>query len=102
MTTRTRQRKGGLTQDVHPDWLNIIRRLQSVARHGNRGLAILTIKVLVNQDGRPCRLWGDPTVIKLEPCDGAQGEIERILNGYSKEERQMILAALIDSLGRER
>lgn len=99
--TRTRVQQP-ITPDIHPAWLNIIRRLQSVARSDNRGLAILTIKVLVDADGKPCRLWGDPLVVKLEPCDSAESEIERILNGYSKEERRMILAALIESLGRER
>lgn len=94
--------KTSLTSDIGSEWLNIIRRLQSVGRTGNRGLAILTIKVLVNARGKPCKLWGDPMVVKLEPCTSVQSEIEEILGKYSQDERQMILSALIDSLGRER
>ena len=106
--TQSRGRAAGATrqpravQDIHPEWLNVVRRLQSVARHGNRGLAVLTIKVLVNADGRPCRLWGDPVVTKWEPCNGAQQELDRIIANCTPEEQQIVLAALIDVLGRER
>ena len=101
MNTR-RTAKTSPTSDISPEWFNVIRRLQSVGRTGNRGLAILTIKVLVDARGKPCKLWGDPMVVKLEPCTSVQNEIEEILGKYSQEERQMILSALIDSLGREK
>lgn len=54
-----------LTDDVKPQWLNVIRRLQS-ACHGNRGLAVLSIRVLVGADGEPI-CWTEPTRVKLEP-----------------------------------
>jgi len=54
-----------LTDDVKPQWLNVIRRLQS-ACHGNQGLAVLSIRVLVDASGEPV-LWTQPTRIKLEP-----------------------------------
>lgn len=96
------KRQPALTSDIHPEWLNIIRRLQSVARQDNRGLAVLTIKVLVERGGRPCRLWGDPVVTKWEPCQSARDEMERLLENYSKEEKQLLLSSLIDALGREK
>lgn len=102
MTRQTATKNTTLTSDIHPDWLNIIRRLQSVGKTGNRGLAVLTIKVLVDAAGHPCRLWGDPVVTKWEPCESAKDEIERILAKYTKEERQLLLSSLIESLGRER
>jgi hypothetical protein len=40
-----------LPQDVKRGWLLVARRCQSVAR--TDGLAIITIKVLVDQDGNP-------------------------------------------------
>ena len=54
-----------LTDDVKPQWLNVIRRLQA-ACHGNQGLAVLSIRVLVDAEGEPL-LWTEPTRVKLEP-----------------------------------
>lgn len=55
-----------LARDIMPGWLNVVRRLQSVARSGQSGYAILSMKVLVNADGRPV-FWFDPAVTKFEP-----------------------------------
>jgi len=59
-----------LTSDVKPQWLNVIRRLQS-ACHGNQGLAVLSIRVLVDASGEPVLwtqpTWTQPTRINLEP-----------------------------------
>ncbi len=58
--------------DVKPQWFNVIRRLQSVARNpdqtldADQGLAILDIKVLVNGDGTPIH-WTEPTRTLIEP-----------------------------------
>ena len=54
-----------LTDDIKPQWLNVIRRLQS-ACHGNQGLAVLSIRVLVDAQGEPV-LWTEPQRVKLEP-----------------------------------
>ena len=54
-----------LTSDVKPQWLNVIRRLQS-ACYGNQGYAVLSIRVLVNGTGEPV-LWTEPLRTKLEP-----------------------------------
>lgn len=54
-----------LTDDIKPQWLNVIRRLQSVC-HGNQGLAVLSIRVLVNGAGEPV-CWTEPARVKLEP-----------------------------------
>ena len=54
-----------LTDDIKPQWLNVIRRLQS-ACYGNQGLAVLSIRVLVGADGEPI-LWTEPLRVKLEP-----------------------------------
>jgi len=54
-----------ITDDIKPQWLNVIRRLQS-ACYGNQGLAVLSIRVLVNAGGEPI-CWTEPSKIKLEP-----------------------------------
>ena len=51
--------------DIKPQWLNVIRRIQSVARK-NEGVGIMQIKVMVNQDGLPL-FWIEPEMILLEP-----------------------------------
>jgi len=54
-----------VTEDVKPQWLNVVRRLQS-ACHGNQGYAVLSIQVLVNGTGDPV-CWTEPKRVKLEP-----------------------------------
>ena len=54
-----------ITDDVKPEWLNVVRRLQS-ACHGNRGYAVLSIQILVDKDGTPLR-WTEPGQKKIEP-----------------------------------
>ncbi len=55
-------------EDIKPVWLNVIRRLQSVAR--TDGFAVLSIRILVNAAGDPV-YWTEPKRTKLEPkkCD---------------------------------
>lgn len=50
--------------DIKHSWYNVIRRLQSVSKTG--GLAIVSIIVLVDQDGEP-KLWLEPQCRKIEP-----------------------------------
>ena len=52
--------------DLRPPWLNVARRLQSLARsraNATDGFAVLTINILVNADGNPaCIEYGDPLI----------------------------------------
>ena len=54
-----------ITQDIKGDWLNVIRRLQSVAGQ-QKGYAIVSIQVVVDETGCPV-FWCEPEMIKLEP-----------------------------------
>ncbi len=54
-----------LPLDVKPEWLNPIRRLQSVAQKSN-GMAIVSMRFLVNEVGVPVQ-WTDPKITMLEP-----------------------------------
>ena len=54
-----------LTSDVKPQWLNVIRRLQS-ACHGNQGYAVLSISILINSNGEPVS-YLEPLLRKIEP-----------------------------------
>lgn len=47
------------------DWLKVIRRLQSCARK-QEGYAVVSLRVLVNQDGIPVN-WTSPTMTLIEP-----------------------------------
>jgi hypothetical protein len=54
-----------LTDDIKPDWLNVIRRLQSVASQ-QKGYAIISVQVVVDATGAPV-FWCEPELMKLEP-----------------------------------
>lgn len=62
-------------QDIKVPWLNVARRFQSVARTG--GLALITMTVLVDQDGLP-RLWLEPDCRKIEPRRSAEEIIQML------------------------
>ena len=64
--------------DIKIPWLNVARRMQSVARTG--GFALVTITVLVDQDGCP-RFWLEPACRKIEP----KRATEEILNLLSSD-----------------
>lgn len=51
--------------DVKAEWLNPIRRLQSVAQKSN-GMAIVSMRFLVDENGLPVQ-WTDPKITLLEP-----------------------------------
>lgn len=53
-----------MTEDIRPEWLNVVRRFQSVAR--TQGCAIITLRVAVTAEGTPV-CWAEPVVTKLEP-----------------------------------
>jgi hypothetical protein len=68
------------TPDIQRSWLNIARRLQSVA--DNRGYAVLTLRVLVGPGGTPVP-WSEPQVTRLEPANSP--EISERLRELAKD-----------------
>lgn len=58
-----------LSQGIKPEWLAVIRRLQSVSKNG--GLTIVSISIVVDQDGIP-RFWLEPRCRKIEPRKSAE------------------------------
>jgi hypothetical protein len=68
-----------ITDDIQPEWLNVIRRLQSVACR-QRGYAIVSLQVMVDEHGQPV-FWTEPTLTKLEPQRRAQEFLARIISG---------------------
>jgi hypothetical protein len=53
------------TPDIAGNWLNIARRLQSVSKTNN-GAAIISITIVIDQNGNPCH-WTEPDLKKIEP-----------------------------------
>ena len=53
-----------LSEDLKPEWMNVMRRLQSVAK--SKGLAILSIQILVDSEGVPVA-WTNPERKLIEP-----------------------------------
>lgn len=49
----------------HYDWINLVRKLQSIAAQNN-GLAIIRVTVLVDGNGKPIQ-WVEPEITKVEP-----------------------------------
>jgi len=64
-----------ITDDIKPQWLNVIRRLQSVARRGNH-YGILSIKILVDRSGLPIQ-WTEPQRTGIEPM--SSDGLERLI-----------------------
>ncbi len=65
----------GWPEDIKPQWFNVIRRLQSVARENNQGLAVIDLRVLVDEDGTPVT-WTEPRRQLLEPKRMSQHVLE--------------------------
>jgi hypothetical protein len=53
-----------LPEDINPEWMSVIRRLQSVSK--SNGLSVVSIAILVDADGKPIS-WTAPEKILLEP-----------------------------------
>jgi len=66
-----------LPEDIRPQWLNVIRRLQSVAKSGHDGNAMITVSVLVDQDGYPVS-WTEPRRDPMEPKRMAEQALEAL------------------------
>ena len=67
-----------LPLDIRPQWLNVVRRLQSVARIGNEGFAILSITILVDKEGVPV-VWTEPKRTKVEPKTASEDWLDVLL-----------------------
>jgi hypothetical protein len=52
--------------DIKAPWLNVARRMQSVAHTDNQGFAVISITILVNSDGLPIG-WSSPKITCIEP-----------------------------------
>ena len=72
-----------MCEDIRPKWRNVARRMQA-ATSGNNGIAVVTISVVVDQDGNPL-VWSPPKCVKLEPkslaSDTLQVLIEALTDG---------------------
>ncbi len=65
-----------LPEDIRRPWLDVVRRLQQVARQGNREqLAVVSIRVLVDTQGLPV-FWTEPKRTVLEPKRLAQHALD--------------------------
>ena len=54
-------------KDIHPAWLNVIRRIQSIGRSRHVvGCAIVSINVVINESGEPL-IWSEPKCTLIEP-----------------------------------
>jgi hypothetical protein len=74
--------KNRLPEDIKPQWLAVIRRLQSVSSNGT--LTMVSVTVLVDQDGIP-QLWLEPRTRKIEPQMKSQ-EILALLTQVSRDD----------------
>jgi len=65
-------------EDIKQSWFKPIRRLQALASQ-NKGVAIITINIMVDKDGEPV-LWTEPILKKIEPRKISPQEILSIFN----------------------
>jgi len=79
-----------LPKDIKPQWLNVIRRIQSVARK-NDGVGIINIKVMVNQDGLPL-FWIEPEMVLLEPKTAIS--VEFLKKTFTEDELKLVLSEI--------
>ena len=68
--------------DIKPDWLNLVRRMQSIARRQS-GYAIISVTVVVNQDGIPM-FYNEPEVTKLAPRAAATRFLTELIGGIKR------------------
>lgn len=67
-------------QDIRHGWLKVARRIQA-ALSGNRGAAIVTIHVIVDENSDPM-FWTAPDVILIEPKSQASA-LRRIIKALT-------------------
>lgn len=70
-----------IPQDIKPEWLSVLRRLQSVSEKGK--VTIVSISVIVDQNGVP-KFWLEPRARVIEPRKSAE-EILATLAAASRD-----------------
>ena len=65
-------------QHIRPKWATFMSRLQQVACR-QRGYAIITCKVLVDESGDPV-YWMDPSMEKIEPISSSRDFLSQLLD----------------------
>lgn len=68
-------------------WESLVKRLSGVAEREctNKGMAVVTIEVLVDSTGEPV-FWSEPRIVKIEPRIGATVFLEKVLRMISSVE----------------
>jgi len=67
------------TADLKACWFNVIRRLQAAVA-SNRGFAIISIQIVVNETGEPV-FWTEPGMVKLEPQGRGAHFLAQLISG---------------------
>jgi len=70
-----------MENNLPQEWVNVVRRLMSVAPHPGQASSIITLRILVNGNGLPC-IWGRPAVQVIEP---KSADVEGILSRFIAE-----------------
>ena len=71
-----------ITDDIRPDWLNVVRRLQSVGCN-QRGYALVSIQIMVDCNGTPV-FWTEPQLLRFEPQAKAGEFLAQIISGIPR------------------
>jgi hypothetical protein len=67
------------TDNIKPGWLNIARRLQSLARRQHGWHSVVAATFVVDPDGEPC-CWIVNKAVKLEPQQTAPEALQKLLD----------------------
>lgn len=70
-----------MPEDIKPQWLSVIRRLQSISK--SEGLSVLTINILVDKDGVP-QAWTEPKQVKIEPKNAMSAILSFFIHGVKE------------------
>lgn len=71
-----------MENDMPQEWVNVVRRLMSVAPRPGQASSIITMRILVNGNGLPC-IWGRPSVQVIEP---KSADVEALLAQFTSDE----------------
>jgi len=71
-----------MENDLPTAWMNVMRRLMSVAPRPGQASSIITMRILVNGNGLPC-IWGRPSVQVIEP---KSADVEMLLSQFTQDE----------------
>ncbi len=75
------KRRGALPLDIKPEWLSVIRRLQSLATSKNvTGCAIISMNLVIDEKANPL-VWTEPKCTLIEP-KRSNRELLRLLTDH--------------------